>query len=168
FPAQESAGTTRGGRENGHSRRPPARARTPVDPPKRRPNDPGNRRRLPFRPAGRGRGLLKVKRKQAPGIQPLVASPNLQWCKGKAGARMKSSLWIATAVLFSVSVWAQNSSVGTGRYDQQIQQEVTKVLQSKDKWRGVTSSTDDGIATLQGSVKLLVDKLDVGKKVDKL
>jgi hyperosmotically inducible protein len=81
---------------------------------------------------------------------------------------MKSSLWIATAVLFSVSVWAQNSSVGTGRYDQQIQQEVTKVLQSKDKWRGVTSSTDDGIATLQGSVKLLVDKLDVGKKVDKL
>jgi osmotically-inducible protein OsmY len=81
---------------------------------------------------------------------------------------MKSGLWITTAVLFSVSVWAQNSNVGTGRYDQQIQQEVTKLLQSKDKWRGVTASTDDGIATLQGTVKLFIDKLDVGKKVDKL
>jgi len=57
--------------------------------------------------------------------------------------------------------------VGRGRYDQQIQQEVTKVLQSKDKWKGITASTDDSIVTLQGSVKLLVDKLDAGKKVDK-
>jgi hyperosmotically inducible periplasmic protein len=81
---------------------------------------------------------------------------------------MKSTIWIATVVLLSVSVWAQNSNVGTGRHDQQIQQDVTKVLQSKDKWKGVTASTDDGIATLQGTVKLLVDKLDAAKKVDKL
>jgi len=80
---------------------------------------------------------------------------------------MKRILWITTAVLFAVSAWAQNSQVGTGRYDQQIQQEVTKVLQGKDKWRGITASTDDGIVTLQGSTKLLVDKIDAAKKVDK-
>jgi len=80
---------------------------------------------------------------------------------------MRRFLWIATAILFGTSVWAQNSQVGTGRYDQQIQQEVSKVLQSKDKWKGITASTDDGIVTLQGTAKLLVDKMDAQRKVDK-
>jgi hyperosmotically inducible periplasmic protein len=80
---------------------------------------------------------------------------------------MKRILWIAAAVLFGMSAWAQNSSVGTGRYDQQIQQEVTKLLQSKGKWSGITASTDDGIVTLQGTAKLLVDKIDASRKVDK-
>jgi hyperosmotically inducible periplasmic protein len=80
---------------------------------------------------------------------------------------MKRILWITAAALFAVSAWAQNSQVGTGRYDQQIQQEVTKVLQSKDKWKGITASTDDGIVTLQGTAKLLEDKLDAAKKLDK-
>ena len=61
---------------------------------------------------------------------------------------MRRVLWITAAVLFGIAAWAQNSQVGTGRYDQQIQQEVTKVLQSKDKWKGITASTDDGIVTL--------------------
>lgn len=80
---------------------------------------------------------------------------------------MKRILWIAVTLIFAASLWAQSSPAGGGRYDQQIQQEVTKVIQSKDKWKGVTASVDDGIVTLQGSVKLLVDKLDAGKKVDK-
>src|SRR6478672_7644196 len=80
---------------------------------------------------------------------------------------MKRILWVTAAVLLGVSAWAQNSQAGTGRYDQQIQQEVTKLLQSKDKWRGITASTDDAIVTLQGSTKLLVDKIDAARKVDK-
>jgi hyperosmotically inducible protein len=80
---------------------------------------------------------------------------------------MKRFLWIATAILFGTSVWAQNAPVGTGRYDQQIQQEATKVLQSKDKWKGITASTEDGIVTLQGTAKLLVDKMDAQRKIDK-
>lgn len=80
---------------------------------------------------------------------------------------MKRFLWIATAILFGTSVWAQNTQVGTGRYDQQIQQEATKILQSKDKWRGITASTDDGVVTLQGTAKLLIDKLDAQRKVGK-
>ncbi|HZP18021.1 MAG TPA: BON domain-containing protein, partial [Terriglobales bacterium] len=63
---------------------------------------------------------------------------------------------------------AQTARVGTRRYDAQIQQEVTKLLQSKDKWSGITASTDDAIVTLQGTAKLLIDKLDAGKKVNKL
>src|SRR5205809_1920721 len=70
--------------------------------------------------------------------------------------------------LFAISVWAQSGRVGTGRYDQQIQQEASKALSSKDKWKGITASTDDGIVTLQGTTKLLIDKLDAAKKVDKL
>lgn len=66
-----------------------------------------------------------------------------------------------------IPLWAVPQQAGTGRYDQQIQQEVTKVLQSKDRWKGITASTEDGIVTLQGDTKLLVDKLDAAKKVMK-
>jgi hyperosmotically inducible protein len=77
--------------------------------------------------------------------------------------------WLLIVVVFlAISAWAQPPSVGTGRYDQQIQQEVTKLLDSKDKWKGITASTDDGIVTLQGTARLLIDKLDAAKKVDKL
>ena len=75
---------------------------------------------------------------------------------------------LIVVVMFAISVWAQSVAVGTGRYDQQIQQDVTKVLQSKDKWKGITASTDDAIVTLNGSAKLLIDKLDAAKKADKI
>jgi hyperosmotically inducible periplasmic protein len=81
---------------------------------------------------------------------------------------MKKVLSLAMPLFLGISVWAQAGSVGTGRYDPQIQQEVTKVLQSKDRWKGITASTDDGIVTLQGSAKVLIDKLEAGKKADKL
>lgn len=70
--------------------------------------------------------------------------------------------------LLAIPVWAQSAAVGTGRYDPQIEQEVNRLLQSKDKWKGVTAATDDAIVTLQGTAKLLIEKLDVGKKVGKL
>jgi osmotically-inducible protein OsmY len=76
--------------------------------------------------------------------------------------------WILTlGLLLGVSLWAEPQA-GQGRYDQQIQQEATKVLQSKDKWKGITPSTEDAIVTLQGNAKLLIDKLDAGKKIDKI
>ena len=81
---------------------------------------------------------------------------------------MKKILLLVLAALLTMSAWAQTPAVGSGRYDQQIQQEVTKVLNSKDKWKGITASTDDGIVTLQGSTKVLIDKLDAQKKISKL
>jgi hyperosmotically inducible protein len=79
----------------------------------------------------------------------------------------KISLLMVTGLL-AISVWAQSGQVGTGRYDQPIQQEASKVLQSKDKWKGITASTEDGIVTLDGSVKLLIDKVEAAKKLDKI
>ena len=81
---------------------------------------------------------------------------------------MRKVYLLLVAVLFAMSSWAQPAAVGTGRYDQQIQQEVTRLLDSKDKWKGITASTDDGIVTLQGTANLLIDKLDAAKKVKKL
>lgn len=72
------------------------------------------------------------------------------------------------AILFSLCICTQAAQTGSGRYDAQIQQEVTKQLQSKDKWKEITASTDDGIVTLQGTAKLLMDSLDAQKKVNKL
>jgi osmotically-inducible protein OsmY len=84
----------------------------------------------------------------------------------KGRLNMKT-LILAVGLLLGVSLWAEPQA-GQGRYDQQIQQEATKVLQSKDKWKGITPSTEDAIVTLQGNAKLLIDKLDAGKKVDKI
>jgi hyperosmotically inducible periplasmic protein len=75
---------------------------------------------------------------------------------------------LVLAALLAVPNWAQEAKVGSGRYDQQIQDAVTKLLNSKDKWKELSASTEDGIVTLNGQVKLYVDKEDVGKKVDKL
>lgn len=78
-------------------------------------------------------------------------------------------IWIwSLGLVMAIPVWAAAQQVGTGRYDQQIQQEVTKTLQSKDRWKGITASTDDAIVTLNGTAKVLIDKVDAGKKVDKL
>lgn len=52
-----------------------------------------------------------------------------------------------------------------GRYDQQIQQDVEKVLQSKSRFQNVHASTEDGIVTLTGTVKAYIDKLDAERRV---
>ncbi|MBV9624399.1 MAG: BON domain-containing protein [Acidobacteria bacterium] len=77
-------------------------------------------------------------------------------------------LSVAIAMLAAILAQAQSGQAGSGRYDAQIEQAVTRLLGSKDKWEGITGSTDDGIVTLQGRAKLLIDKLDAGKKVDKV
>src|SRR5713226_9394989 len=81
---------------------------------------------------------------------------------------MRKAYLLLVTIWFAMSVWAESPMVGSGRYDQQIQQEVTRLLDSKDKWKGITASTDDGIVTLQGTTRLLIDKFDAAKKADKL
>jgi len=81
---------------------------------------------------------------------------------------MRKAYLLLVTIWFAMSVWAESPLVGSGRYDPQIQQEVTRLLDSKDKWKGVTASTDDGIVTLQGTANLLIDKLDAAKKIKKL
>jgi osmotically-inducible protein OsmY len=56
----------------------------------------------------------------------------------------------------------------TGRYDQQIQQTVSRKIHNAKQLQSVSSSVEDGIVTLTGTVGLYQDKLDAAKKIRKL
>ena len=82
---------------------------------------------------------------------------------------MKRILALSVAAcLCAILAQGQTPRAGTGRYDAEIEQAVTKLLASKDKWKGIKASTDDGIVTLEGTVRVLIEKLDAAKKVDKV
>ena len=85
---------------------------------------------------------------------------------------MKKLFLLILAATFAVSTSAgaqtTATSNGVGRYDQKIEEQATGALNSKDKWKDITASTEDGIVTLRGTTKLLIDKLDAAKKVRKL
>jgi len=82
---------------------------------------------------------------------------------------MKRKVLSVLAMIFlSGAAIAQQAAAGAGRHDAEIQDKVTKLLNSKDKWKNITGTTDDAIVTLQGTVKVYIDKLDAGRKVDKI
>src|SRR5512141_2121713 len=72
------------------------------------------------------------------------------------------------AVVLAIGVFAGQAVAAGGKYDQQIQDDVTKYLQSKKEFQGVKSSVDDQIVTLTGSVNLYNDKLNLEKKVKRM
>jgi len=57
---------------------------------------------------------------------------------------------------------------GAGRYDQQIQQAVSHKIQGAKQLQNVSSSVEDGIVTLTGTVGVYQDKLDAAKKIKKV
>jgi osmotically-inducible protein OsmY len=77
----------------------------------------------------------------------------------------KQSLAIIMALLVLLSMTAMAT---TGRYDQQIQQAASHKLQNDKHLHSVSTSVEDGIVTLSGTVSLYQDKLDAAKKVKKL
>jgi hyperosmotically inducible periplasmic protein len=72
---------------------------------------------------------------------------------------------LITALLVLLSMTAM---AATSQYDQQIQQAVGKKIQDAKKLQSVSSSVEDGIVTLTGTVGLYQDKLDAANKVKKL
>jgi len=56
----------------------------------------------------------------------------------------------------------------SGRYDQQIQQAVSQKIHHAKQLQSVSSSVEDGIVTLTGTVNLYEDKLDAAKKAKKI
>jgi hyperosmotically inducible periplasmic protein len=87
---------------------------------------------------------------------------------GDVMAHMKHEI-LALLLLLSVlpTIAAQQSTAG-GRYDSQIQQKVEEALKSDSKYQGVQATTEDGIVTLTGKVKLYNDKLDAEKRVRRI
>ncbi len=91
--------------------------------------------------------------------------------------RMIAMTTLALLVLLSMSAMAatppQQAKTGlaggpAGRYDQQIQQAVSQKIHQAKQLQSVSSSVEDGIVTLTGTVDLYQDKLDAAKKVKKL
>src|SRR5580704_16329772 len=70
---------------------------------------------------------------------------------------------MALLVLLSMTAMA-----ATGRYDEQVQQAVNHRIHDAKKLQAVSSSVEDGIVTLTGTVNLYQDKLDAAKKIKKL
>ncbi len=79
---------------------------------------------------------------------------------------MKKQLFAVTVgllVLLSMTAMA-----ATGRYDQQIQQAVSRKIQSAKQLQSVQYSVEDGIVTLTGNVSLYRDKLNAAGKIKKI
>jgi osmotically-inducible protein OsmY len=78
---------------------------------------------------------------------------------------MKKKICTSAALLVLLSMTAL---AATGRYDQQIQQAVSAKIHDSKQLQSVSSSVEDGIVTLAGTVNLYQDKLDAARKVKKL
>ena len=72
----------------------------------------------------------------------------------------------AAVTLLSSFLLAQAASVN--RYDNAIQQQVTRKLDSKKEFNNVRASVEDGIVTLTGTVDLYQQKLDAAKQARKI
>jgi hyperosmotically inducible protein len=83
------------------------------------------------------------------------------------GVRMR----FAGAILVLMCV-----TLGTGlvaaqaatRYDTQILQDVNKFLRSKKEYQGVNAKVEDQIVTVEGTVNLYIDKVNLEKKIKKI
>ncbi len=74
----------------------------------------------------------------------------------------------AVTVLALLVLLSMTAMAATGRFDQQIQQAVSAKIHDAKQLQNVSSSVEDGIVTLTGTVNLYQDKLDAAKKVKKL
>ena len=79
---------------------------------------------------------------------------------------MKKQFLAVTVALFVLL--SMTAMASTSRYDQQIQQTVSQKLEKAKQLKGVSSSVDDGIVTLTGTVGLYQDKLDAANKIKKV
>jgi hyperosmotically inducible periplasmic protein len=77
----------------------------------------------------------------------------------------KQFLAVTVALLVLLSMTAM---AATNRYDQQIQQAVSQKIQKAKQLKNVSSSVEDGIVTLTGTVSLYRDKLDAANKAKKI
>ncbi len=78
----------------------------------------------------------------------------------------KQSLAVTVALLVLLSMTAMAAT--TGRYDQQIQQAVSQKIQKTKQLQNVSSSVEDGIVTLTGTVNLYQEKLEAANKIKKI
>src|ERR1700722_1732502 len=81
-------------------------------------------------------------------------------------ATMKKQFFAVTMAL--LVLLSMTAMAATGRNDQQIQQAVSQKIHSAKQLQNVSSSVEDGVVTLTGTVNLYQDKLDAAKKIKKV
>lgn len=79
--------------------------------------------------------------------------------------KLAVALFVASLV---IPASAQQQPKGEGRYDQQILTGVTEQLRKKDKFEKVKATVEDGIVTLDGTVDLYIDKVNVEERARKV
>jgi hyperosmotically inducible protein len=81
-------------------------------------------------------------------------------------ATMKKQFFAVTMAL--LVLLSMTAMAATGRNDQQIQQAVSQKIHSAKQLQNVSSSVEDGVVTLTGTVNLYQDKLDAARKIKKM
>src|SRR5262249_9784170 len=81
---------------------------------------------------------------------------------------MKFSLFRPSIAFLVLLLATFSSAYAAKENDQQIQQDVEKSLKGKKEFQGVQATTDDQIVTLQGSVPLYIDKMNLEKRVKRV
>jgi hyperosmotically inducible periplasmic protein len=79
-----------------------------------------------------------------------------------------SRLSLALLIAVLLTTFFPPQAAAAGRYDEQIQKDVDKYLQSKKEFQGIKATTDDQIVTLTGTVNLYIDKMNLEKKVRRI
>lgn len=80
----------------------------------------------------------------------------------------KQSLAVTVALLVLLSISPLAATPQGSCYDQQIQQAVSQKIHGRKQLQNVSSSVEDGIVTLTGTVGLYQDKLDAANKIKKV
>jgi hyperosmotically inducible protein len=75
---------------------------------------------------------------------------------------------MAVTTLGLLVLLSMGALAATSRYDAQIQQAASQKIHEAKQLQSVSSTVEDGIVTLTGTVSLYQDKLDATKKVKKL
>lgn len=89
----------------------------------------------------------------------------------RAMHRFRNGIVIAIAMVLAIPAFSDEKVKGGGRYDAQITETVREKLGKKSEFKDVKVTTEDGIVTMEGTVKLYIDKLNAenrARKVDKV
>src|ERR1700719_4872584 len=87
-------------------------------------------------------------------------SPSERYPRGIPMLRRSARFLTLLVSVAGLITLATTQETKGGRYDQQIQEDVERVLQSNPRFQNVHATTEDAIVTLSGTVKLYIDKLD--------
>lgn len=79
--------------------------------------------------------------------------------------RFSAAILVLMCVTLGTGLGAAQSAT---RYDTQILQDVNKFLQSKKEYQGVKAKVEDQIVTVEGTVNLYIDKVNLEKKIKKI